>query len=913
MTTNLSLSTASGSAPKPPGHSPRARWHLGVNAVVVVWLALFAAVGSAHHFLPHAFWLLVHALLLGAVTNAIVIWSGHFAASVLRLPEANRGAPAALRLVCLNLGAVGVIGGMLFERWYVVLVGGCLVAAAVTAHAVWLVRLMRRALPGRFSMTVRYYVAASALLPVGAAFGVVMARGDLAGDLPERLRVAHETINLFGWVGLTVAGTLITLWPTMLRTRVADGAERAGRAVLPVLLTGLGAAVVGTLFCPPPLAAPGVVVHAAGLVVAGRPWLREARAKAPRSFAAWSVAAGCGWLAGSLAVLAGILLTTTSWITVGARIPLLTAPLAAGWIAQVLLGALSFLVPVVLGGGPAAVRAATASLERAWPARLAITNAALLLCVLPVPSTVRVACSVLLLVMLLFFLVLLVLTVVRGLRDRRGAATPGVPAPAPAEPPARPHRVLGGVALGLAVVMLAVAGGGAADVRSLPVVERSADTNADGDAVKATGRTTTVTVTIRSMRFSPSSVDVPAGDRLVITLNNTGTDTHDLLLETGARTDRISPGQKDTLDVGVVGRDLDGWCSVVGHRQMGMVFAVNVTGADTGADTDTDSDADSGTDGSGTTHDHSGAGTAQEATGDSAADAFDPMAEPAVGFTARDARLPSATGGSGRGVIKKTLTVREATREVAPGVRQKLWTFDGTAPGPVLRGRVGDTFEITLVNDGSIGHSVDFHAGSLAPNGPMRTIKPGESLTYRFTATRSGIWMYHCSTMPMSLHIANGMFGAVIIDPPGLPEVDREYVLVQSEFYLGKQGGTADAAKVNAKDYDMVAFNGCANQYDHDPLTAEAGERVRIWVLAAGPNVSSAFHVVGGQFDTVFREGAYDVKRGGSQSGGAQVLDLAPASGGFVELSFPEAGDYPFVTHAMSDAERGAHGVFQVR
>ncbi len=430
--------------------------------------------------------------------------------------------------------------------------------------------------------------------------------------------------------------------------------------------------------------------------------------------------------------------------------------------------------------------------------------------------------------------------------------------------------------------------------------------------MRATGRTTKVTVTIRNMRFTPASVDVPAGNRLVITLDNTGSDTHDLMLETGARTDRISPGEKDTLDTGVVGRDLDGWCSVVGHRQMGMVFAVNVTGAD--ADTDTNSATDSG--GSAQDHsdhsDHSGAGTSDEATGTSAADAFDPMAEPAAGFTARDAQLPSAARGSSPRVIKKTLTVQEATREVAPGVRQKLWTFNGTAPGPVLRGRVGDTFEITLVNDGSIGHSVDFHAGALAPNEPMRTIGTGESLTYRFTATRSGIWMYHCSTMPMSLHIANGMFGAVIIDPPDLPAVDREYVLVQSEFYLGEQGGTADPGKVTAKEYDMVAFNGYANQYDHDPLTAESGERVRIWVLAAGPNGSSAFHVVGGQFDTVFREGAYDLRRGESETGGAQVLDLAPASGGFVELSFPEAGDYPFVTHAMSDAERGGHGVFKV-
>src|SRR5690606_21680813 len=146
----------------------------------------------------------------------------------------------------------------------------------------------------------------------------------------------------------------------------------------------------------------------------------------------------------------------------------------------------------------------------------------------------------------------------------------------------------------------------------------------------------------------------------------------------------------------------------------------------------------------------------------SAAEAFDPMAEPAPGFTARDAQLPPVTAPSGPRLHRRTLTVTEAVTEVAPGVRQKLWTFGGTAPGP--------------------------------------------SLTYRFTATRSGIWMYHCATMPMSLHIANGMFGAVIIDPPGLPEADREYVLVQSEFYLGAQNATADPDKIRAGRPDMVAF-----------------------------------------------------------------------------------------------------------
>ncbi|MDD9206155.1 multicopper oxidase domain-containing protein, partial [Georgenia sp. 10Sc9-8] len=177
-----------------------------------------------------------------------------------------------------------------------------------------------------------------------------------------------------------------------------------------------------------------------------------------------------------------------------------------------------------------------------------------------------------------------------------------------------------------------------------------------------------------------------------------------------------------------------------------------------------------------------------------------------------------------------TLTVGETTADVAPGVSQERWAFNGSAPGPTLRGKVGDTFVITLVNDGTIGHSIDFHAGALAPDEPMRTIAPGEELTYTFTAERSGVWMYHCSTVPMSMHIANGMFGAVVIDPPDLAPVDREYLLVQSEAYLGEVG-PADATKIADERPDLVT---------------------------------------------------------------------------------PKAGSYPFVSHAMVDAERGAHGLVAV-
>jgi nitrite reductase (NO-forming) len=172
--------------------------------------------------------------------------------------------------------------------------------------------------------------------------------------------------------------------------------------------------------------------------------------------------------------------------------------------------------------------------------------------------------------------------------------------------------------------------------------------------------------------------------------------------------------------------------------------------------------------------------------------------------------------------------------------------------------------------------------------------------------------MYHCSSMPMSAHIANGLFGAVVIEPPDLPPVDRSYVLVQSELYLGPQGGPVDVDKLQAEEPDLVVFNGYADQYDHAPLPAEAGDRVRIWVLDAGPDRATSFHVVGGQFDTVYAEGAYLLRRGESR-GGSQSLALQPAQGGFVELTFPQAGHYPFVSHVMVDAERGAHGLFDVR
>jgi nitrite reductase (NO-forming) len=406
------------------------------------------------------------------------------------------------------------------------------------------------------------------------------------------------------------------------------------------------------------------------------------------------------------------------------------------------------------------------------------------------------------------------------------------------------------------------------------------------------------------MRFTPDRVELAAGDRLVITLRNESSgDVHDLVLETGAATGRIAPGEKAVLDVGVVGRDVDGWCSVVGHKQMGMRFAVDVTGDEAeGSAGDASGISGAATEPAGhEDHGHDASGAPLDSPGD-----------PAPGFTAYDAVLPPLAPGR---VHRLTFRVTEQQVEVAPGVTQEVWTFDGTAPGPVLHGRVGDRFVITLVNDGTMGHSIDFHAGVRAPDQVMRTIPPGGSLTYRFTARRAGVWMYHCSTMPMTAHIANGLFGAVVIEPPGLTEVDREYVLVQSEQYHGDDGAVADLDKVAAEQPDAVVFNGYPDQYAHQPLRARVGERVRIWVLDAGPSRASSFHVVGGQFDTVYSEGAWQLgsRSGPARAGGAQALPLLPAQGGFVELVLDEPGDYPFVSHVMVDAERGARGVLRVR
>jgi nitrite reductase (NO-forming) len=283
----------------------------------------------------------------------------------------------------------------------------------------------------------------------------------------------------------------------------------------------------------------------------------------------------------------------------------------------------------------------------------------------------------------------------------------------------------------------------------------------------------------------------------------------------------------------------------------------------------------------------------------------------AEAHTPYDATLPPLPAGD---LVKVQMTLKDMTVEIAPGVKDNTWAFDGHgAPGPVVHVREGQTVEMTLTNGGSIPHSIDFHAARIAPDRAFRDAQPGESFTFRFTANDPGVYMYHCGTKPVLAHIANGMYGAIVVQPKeGLPEVDNEYVLVGSEWYMNGDGiaepASLDMAKARARLSDWVTFNGYANQYVTHPLTAEPGETTRFWVVAAGPTNNVNFHVVG----TIFDRAWVNADLTSPPQQGVQTV-VVPAGGGAVfDVKIDDEGLYPFVSHAFADVDLGQVGLLKV-
>ena len=282
------------------------------------------------------------------------------------------------------------------------------------------------------------------------------------------------------------------------------------------------------------------------------------------------------------------------------------------------------------------------------------------------------------------------------------------------------------------------------------------------------------------------------------------------------------------------------------------------------------------------------------------APAFDASVKPASAARVKEFRIP----------------MTHRTIEIAPGVTYDGWTFGNTVPGPVIRVREGDLVKVTLVNESPMPHSIDFHAARIPMNVAFRTIGPGEELEFEFVAKDPGAYMVHCGTPPVLLHIMQGMYLPIIVDPKDGwgTEADKEFVLVQSEFYAQPGEDGAMKADYNAalkKDATYVVFNGRANQYQATPLRVDVGDRVRFFVVNAGPSLRSDFHVVGAVFDRVYPDGNPKNVLNSVQT------YTVPAGGGAVfeaEFKAGESGEgvYAFVTHAFADASKGAVGLIQV-
>jgi nitrite reductase (NO-forming) len=284
----------------------------------------------------------------------------------------------------------------------------------------------------------------------------------------------------------------------------------------------------------------------------------------------------------------------------------------------------------------------------------------------------------------------------------------------------------------------------------------------------------------------------------------------------------------------------------------------------------------------------------------------------AAAHDAFPAALPPVPAGD---VANVNLVLKDVDIQIAPGVKYSAWAWAGGAPGPVIHVREGQLVKVTLTNDGAIPHSVDFHAARVAPNKAFGDVMPGKSVSYTFRAGDPGVFMYHCGTKPVLMHIANGMYGAIVVEPkPGvLPRAERNYVLVASEWYLSSDGLGKPAQfnmdKAHARTPDWMTFNGYAGQYVEHPLTADPGDLVRFWVLDAGPSIDTDFHVVGTILDTAYPFGDMNPAHA---LHGVQTATVPAGGGAVFDVRIDEAGLYPFVSHAFAAVDQGQVGLLKV-
>lgn len=277
--------------------------------------------------------------------------------------------------------------------------------------------------------------------------------------------------------------------------------------------------------------------------------------------------------------------------------------------------------------------------------------------------------------------------------------------------------------------------------------------------------------------------------------------------------------------------------------------------------------------------------------------------------------VPAAITRPGGANVTIELETTEVKGQLADGVEYTYWTFGGTVPGPMIRVKVGDNITFTLKNSGTSKnlHSIDFHAVT-GPGGGAKASQtlPGGKTAFFFKALNPGLYVYHCATSHIPTHIANGMYGLILVEPEkGLPKVDKEYYVVQGDFYTtgntgekGAQGFSIEKARAEQPTY--VKFNPMATPGN---LKANVGEKVRLYVGNGGPNMSSAFHVIGEIFDTVYQQGAV----GSEPAKNVQTTLIPPGGAAIIDFKVDVPGNYILVDHAIFRAiDKGAVGILEV-
>lgn len=286
-------------------------------------------------------------------------------------------------------------------------------------------------------------------------------------------------------------------------------------------------------------------------------------------------------------------------------------------------------------------------------------------------------------------------------------------------------------------------------------------------------------------------------------------------------------------------------------------------------------------------------------------------------FTTHAPEVPPAIDRDYPAKVRVKMETVEKTMKMDDGVEYRYWTFNGDVPGRMIRVREGDTVEVEFSNNPSstVPHNVDFHAATGPGGGAAASFTaPGRTSTFSFKALQPGLYIYHCAVAPVGMHIANGMYGLILVEPKeGLPKVDKEFYIVQGDFYTkGKKGAQGlqpfDMDKAVAEQPEYVVFNGHVGAIAGDnALKAKAGETVRMYVGNGGPNLVSSFHVIGEIFDKVYVEGGKLINENVQST-------IIPAGGSaMVEFKVDVPGSYTLVDHSIFRAfNKGALGQLKV-